>query len=146
MRPGLLILDAKWIVDKIGAKSPGQKRWVKGPGGFVPPRQDVQEIRDAESRRIYNRTNEKITCLVFWRFFVLDPQTEITPIAPVGIRGAVDDLIPSSEKKTGYKVQPTYGTGLVTKKQVADGEPFDAPIVQVPYEEVVKSGTSRFPR
>ena len=67
-------------------------------------------------------------------------QTEITLIAPVGIRGAVDELIPGFEKKTGYKVRPTYGTGLVTKKQVADGEPFDVPIVQVPYEEVVKSG------
>ena len=67
-------------------------------------------------------------------------QTEITLIAPVGIRGAVDELIPGFEKKTGYKVKPTYGTGLVTKKQVADGEPFDVPIVQVPYEEVVKSG------
>jgi len=67
-------------------------------------------------------------------------QTEITLIAPVGIRGAVDELIPGFEQKTGYKVKPIYGTGLVTKKQVADGEPFDVPIVQVPYEEVVKSG------
>ena len=67
-------------------------------------------------------------------------QTEITLIAPVGIKGAVDELIPGFEKKTGYKVKPIYGTGLVTKKQVADGEPFDVPIVQVPYEEVVKSG------
>lgn len=67
-------------------------------------------------------------------------QTEITLIAPVGIRGAVEELIPGFEKKTGFKVKTTYGTGLVTKKQVADGEPFDVPIVQVPYEEVLKSG------
>lgn len=61
-------------------------------------------------------------------------------IAPIGIKAAIDDLIPGFEKKTGYKVKPTYGTGLVTKKQVADGEPFDVPIVQAPYDEVVKSG------
>jgi len=36
------------------------------------------------------------------------------------IRGAVDDLIPGFKKKTGYTVKPTYGIGLVTKKQVAD--------------------------
>ena len=67
-------------------------------------------------------------------------QREITLIAPVGIQDVVDELIPSFEMKTGYKVKPTYGTGLRTKKQVADGERFDLPIVQVPYDDVLRSG------
>jgi len=67
-------------------------------------------------------------------------QTEVTLIAPIGIKGPLEDLIPGFEKKTGYKVKATWGTGLVTKKQVADGEPFDVPVVQAPYDEVVKSG------
>ena len=67
-------------------------------------------------------------------------QTEVTLIAPIGIKGPIEDLIPGFEKKTGYKVKPTWGTGLVTKKQVADGEPFDVPVIQAPYDEVVKSG------
>lgn len=67
-------------------------------------------------------------------------QTEVTLIAPIGIKGPIEDLIPDFEKETGYKVKPTWGTGLVTKKQVASGEPFDVPVVQAPYDEVVKSG------
>jgi len=82
----------------------------------------------------------KLLALFLGASFCLVAQTEITLIAPVGISGAVNELIPGFEQKTGYKVKPVYGTGLVTKKQVADGEPFDVPIVQVPYEEVVKSG------
>ena len=63
-------------------------------------------------------------------------QTEVTLIAPIGIKGPIEDLIPGFEKKTGYKVKPTWGTGLVTKKQVANGEPFDVPVIQAPYDEI----------
>ena len=63
----------------------------------------------------------KLLALFLGASLSLIAQTEITLIAPVGIRGAVDELIPGFERKTGYKVKPTYGTGLVTKKQVADG-------------------------
>jgi len=67
-------------------------------------------------------------------------QTEITLIAPGGIRAAIQQLIPGFERKTGYKVKPTFGSGLGTKKQVASGEAFDVPIVQPPYQEVLSSG------
>jgi len=66
--------------------------------------------------------------------------TEITLIAPGGIRAAVEKLIPGFEIKTGYKVKATFGSGLGTKQQVARGEAFDVPIVQPPYEEVLASG------
>lgn len=66
--------------------------------------------------------------------------SEITLIAPGGIRAAVEDLIPGFERKTGHKVKATFGTGLGTKKQVADGAAFDVPIIQPPYPEVLASG------
>ena len=65
---------------------------------------------------------------------------EITLIAPGGIRAAVEQMIPAFEKKTGHKVKATFGSGLGTKAQVAKGDPFDVPIVQPPYPEVVSSG------
>jgi molybdate transport system substrate-binding protein len=67
-------------------------------------------------------------------------QTEVTLIAPGGIRAAVEKLIPGFEQKTGYKVKPTFGSGGGTKKQVAQGDVFDVPIVQPPYPEVIASG------
>ncbi len=68
-------------------------------------------------------------------------QAEITLIAPGGARAPVEQLIPGFEKKTGMKVKATFGTGLVTKKQVIDGEAFDVPIVQPPLDVVVASGS-----
>jgi len=65
---------------------------------------------------------------------------EVTLVAPGGIQAAVQQLIPGFEKATGHKVKATFGSGLGTKKQVADGVPFDVPIIQPPYTEVVASG------
>src|SRR5437588_11559961 len=65
---------------------------------------------------------------------------EVTLVAPGGIRAAIEQLIPGFERKTGYKVKATFGSGLGTKKQVAAGEAFDLPIVQPPFPEVLASG------
>src|SRR4249920_1160002 len=65
---------------------------------------------------------------------------EITLVAPGGIQAAVEQLIPGFERATGHKVKATFGSGLGTKKQVADGVPFDVPIIQPPYPEVLDSG------
>ena len=65
---------------------------------------------------------------------------EVTLIAPGGIRGAVEEMIPSFEKVTGHKVKATFGSGGGTKERVVKGEPFDVPIVQLPLEPVVESG------
>jgi molybdate transport system substrate-binding protein len=67
-------------------------------------------------------------------------QNEITLIAPGGIRAAIEQLIPSFERKTGRKVKATFGSGNGTKQQVARGEIFDVPIIQPPYPEVLASG------
>ena len=65
---------------------------------------------------------------------------EVTLIAPGGARAAVEALIPGFEKKTGYKVKATYGSGGGTHKQVVNGDAFDVPIVQPPYQDVIDSG------
>jgi molybdate transport system substrate-binding protein len=67
-------------------------------------------------------------------------QTEVTLIAPGGIRAAIEQLTPGFEKKTGDKVKSTFGSGGGTKQQVVKGEAFDVPIVQPPYQEVLDSG------
>jgi molybdate transport system substrate-binding protein len=67
-------------------------------------------------------------------------QSEITLIAPGGIRAAIEQLIPGFESKTGRKVKATFGSGGGTRQQVAQGEAFDVPIVQPPYPEVLASG------
>lgn len=65
---------------------------------------------------------------------------EITLVAPGGAKSAIEALIPGFERKTGRKVKATFGSGLGTKKQVANGDAFDVPIVQPPYPEVLASG------
>lgn len=65
---------------------------------------------------------------------------EITLIAPGGIKAAFDQLIPDFEHSTGHKVAATYGSGGGTKDRVVRGDPFDVPIVQPPYENVLASG------
>jgi molybdate transport system substrate-binding protein len=67
-------------------------------------------------------------------------QTEVTLIAPGGIRAPIEQLIPGFEKKTGYKVNATFGSGGGTKQQVVRGDVFDVPIVQPPLQDVLASG------
>lgn len=65
---------------------------------------------------------------------------EVTLVAPGGIRAAIEKLIPDFERRSGHRVKATFGSGGGTKQQVVRGEPFDVPIVQPPYPEVLASG------
>ena len=67
-------------------------------------------------------------------------QEQITLVAPGGARAAIEALIPGFEAKTGYKVKATFGSGLGTKKQVAQGDVFDIQVVQPPFPAVLASG------
>jgi hypothetical protein len=67
-------------------------------------------------------------------------QTEVTLVAPGGIRSAIEQLVPGFEQKTGYKVKATFLTGGGSAQRVVRGEAFDVPIVQPPYPEVLASG------
>ncbi len=68
------------------------------------------------------------------------PGVEVTLIGPGGVRAPVTELIPEFERRTGYKVKATFGSGGATRQQVIKGEPFDVPIVQPPLDEVIASG------
>jgi molybdate transport system substrate-binding protein len=65
---------------------------------------------------------------------------EVTLIAPGGMRCPVDRMTPEFERKTGYRLKATIGSGGATHQQVVRGEPFDVPIVQPPYQDVIASG------
>ena len=65
---------------------------------------------------------------------------EVTLVAPGGMRCPVDRMTPNFERKTGHKVKATIGSGGATHQQVVNGQPFDVPIVQPPYQDVLASG------
>ena len=67
-------------------------------------------------------------------------QQDITILAPGGAVPPVNALIPVFESKTGYKVKLTSGSGLGTKKQITEGDPFDVSGLQPPFPEVLASG------
>jgi len=86
-----------------------------------------------------------LSSVIFVAFVLGNPwgaraQTEVTLIAPGGIRTSIEKLIPGFESKTGYKVKATFGSGGGTKKQVVQGDAFDVPVVQPPLQEVLASG------
>ena len=66
--------------------------------------------------------------------------TDITLIAPGGIRASFEQLITGFERQTGRTVKATYTSGLGTKQQVARGDAFDVSALQPPYPEVLASG------
>lgn len=65
---------------------------------------------------------------------------EVTLIAPGGMRCAINRMTPEFESKTGHKILATIGSGGRTHQQVVKGGPFDVPIVQPPYDDVLASG------
>jgi molybdate transport system substrate-binding protein len=65
---------------------------------------------------------------------------EVTLVAPGGMRCALDRLTPDFERKTGHTIKATIGAGGATHQQVVAGAPFDVPIVQPPYQDVLASG------
>lgn len=65
---------------------------------------------------------------------------EVSLIAPGGMRCPVDKMKPDFEKAIGHPVKATIGSGGATHKQVVAGEPFDVPVVQPPYQDVIASG------
>jgi len=65
---------------------------------------------------------------------------EVTLVAPGGMRCPLDKMKPDYEKKTGNTLKATIGAGGATHKQVVQGAPFDVPVVQPPYIDVINSG------
>jgi len=68
-------------------------------------------------------------------------QQELTLIAPNIADSPVQELAKAFEAKTGIKVKATIGAVVASKDRVVHGEPFDVPIVEVPYDaEAIASG------
>ena len=67
-------------------------------------------------------------------------QTEVTVVAPGGIRSAVEQMAPGFEKKTGYKIKGMFLSGGGTKQEVVRGGAYDVAIVQPPFPDVLASG------
>ena len=88
----------------------------------------------------YLVSSAMIVALVVGNIHTARAQSEITLIAPGGIRAAIEQLTPGFERKTGHPVKATFGSGGGTKQQVVHGDAFDVPIVQPPYQDVIDSG------
>jgi len=67
-------------------------------------------------------------------------QKDLSVLASILFRPALDKVIPGFESKTGYKVNFTWGTGVTARERVASGEIFDASIVFAPFTEALASG------
>src|SRR5437867_12157161 len=65
---------------------------------------------------------------------------EVTLVSPGGRRCPLDRMKPDFEKKTGLTLKATIGAGGATHQQVVKGAPFDVPVVQPPYKDVIDSG------
>jgi len=65
---------------------------------------------------------------------------EVTLVAPGGMRCPIDLMKPEFEKKTGHVLKATIGAGGATHRQVVQGAPFDVPVVQPPFDDVIASG------
>jgi molybdenum ABC transporter molybdate-binding protein len=70
-------------------------------------------------------------------------QNEIVLIAPRGIRGAVEQLLPAFERRTGQKVHPEFISGGDVTARVLKGDPFDLVILHPPYPQEIASGNVR---
>jgi molybdate transport system substrate-binding protein len=67
-------------------------------------------------------------------------QSEITLLSPDPIKSTIEKLIQGFEAKTGTHVKVTYGTGVSTRKTVADGQALDVSLLFAPFAESLKTG------
>jgi molybdate transport system substrate-binding protein len=65
---------------------------------------------------------------------------EVTLIAPGGMRCPIERLGPGFGRATGLTLNPTIGPGGATHRRVVQGDLFDVPVVQPPYQDVIASG------
>jgi molybdate transport system substrate-binding protein len=67
-------------------------------------------------------------------------QSEITLLSPNPIKETIDTLVAKFEAKTGAKVKVTYGTGVGTRKTVAEGGAQDVTLLFAPFDDALKTG------
>src|SRR5689334_1122688 len=67
-------------------------------------------------------------------------QNEITLLSPNPIKETIDTLVAKFEAKTGAKVKVTYGSGVGTRKTVAEGGAQDVTLLFAPFDDALKTG------
>lgn len=80
------------------------------------------------------------TVLVLGLSGAAQAQTEITLLSPNPIKETIDTLVAKFEAKTGAKVKVTYGTGVGTRKTVAEGGAQDVTLLFAPFDDALKTG------
>ena len=80
------------------------------------------------------------TVLVLGVSGVAQAQSEITLLSPNPIKETIDTLVAKFEAKTGAKVKVTYGTGVGTRKTVAEGGAQDVTLLFAPFDDALKTG------
>jgi molybdate transport system substrate-binding protein len=67
-------------------------------------------------------------------------QTRITLLLPDPLKREVDKIVQDFSMKTGIKVQESYGTGVGTRRTVAEGGALDVTLLFAPFDEALKTG------
>jgi molybdate transport system substrate-binding protein len=67
-------------------------------------------------------------------------QGEITLLSPNPIKETIDTLVAKFTAKTGAKVKVTYGSGVGTRKTVAEGGAQDVTLLFAPFDDALKTG------
>ena len=67
-------------------------------------------------------------------------QTRITLLAPDPLRREVDQIVKMFEMKTRNTVQQSWGTGVGTRRTVAEGGALDVTLLFAPFDEALKTG------
>jgi molybdate transport system substrate-binding protein len=67
-------------------------------------------------------------------------QSEITLLSPNPIKETVDKLVADFQAKSGTKVNITYGSGVGTRKTVAEGGALDVTLLFAPFDDALKTG------
>ena len=67
-------------------------------------------------------------------------QARVTLLAPDPLRREVDAIVKKFEMKTGNTVQESWGTGVGTRRTVAEGGALDVTLLFAPFDEALKTG------
>jgi molybdate transport system substrate-binding protein len=67
-------------------------------------------------------------------------QTRITLLSPDPLKREVDTIVHGFEMETGHQVQKSYGTGVGSRKTVAEGGALDVTLLFAPFDEALKTG------
>src|SRR6185437_2338908 len=67
-------------------------------------------------------------------------QARVTLLSPDPLRKDTQEIVKQFEAKTGIKVQESYGTGVGSRKTVAEGGALDVTLLFAPFDEALATG------